>query len=52
MYAALWRMLPGPVWLRVILVLLLVAAVVLALFTWVFPWVDGIVNPIEVTVET
>ena len=52
MYAALWRMLPGPVWLRVILVLLLVAAVVLALLTWVFPWVDGVVNPIEVTVET
>ena len=52
MYGALWRMPPGPVWLSVILVLLLVAAVVLALFTWVFPWVDGIVNPIEVTVET
>ena len=52
MYAALWRMLPGPVRPRVILVLLLVAAVVLALFTWVFRWVDGIVNPIEVTVET
>ena len=52
MYAALWRVLPGPVWLRIILLLLLLAAaVVLALFTWVFPWVDGIVNPIEVTVE-
>ena len=50
MYGALWRVLPGPVWLRIILVLLLVAAVVFALFTWVFPWVDGIVNPINVTV--
>ena len=51
MYAALWRVLPGPVWLRIILVLLLAAAVVFALFTWAFPWVDGIINPIEVTVE-
>ncbi|WP_022892361.1 hypothetical protein [Agromyces subbeticus] len=51
MYGALWRILPGPVWLRIILVLLLVAAAVFALFTWVFPWVDGILNPINVTVE-
>lgn len=51
MYGALWRILPGPVWLRIILVLLLVAGAVFALFTWVFPWVDGILNPINVTVE-
>ena len=51
MYGAIWRVLPGPVWLRLILVLLLAAAVVYALFTWVFPWVDAIINPIEVTVE-
>ncbi|GAA4368643.1 hypothetical protein [Agromyces bauzanensis] len=51
MYAALWRVLPGPARLRVILLLLIAAAVVFALFTWVFPWVDGIVNPFEVTVE-
>jgi hypothetical protein len=50
-YGAIWRVLPGPVWLRLILVLLLAAAVVYALFTWVFPWVDAIINPIEVTVE-
>ncbi|WP_165906056.1 hypothetical protein [Agromyces badenianii] len=51
MYGALWRILPGPVWLRIILLLLLVVAVVIALFTWVFPWADGILNPINVTVE-
>ena len=51
MYGALWRVLPGPVWLRIILMLLLVVAVVFALFTWVFPWVDGLLNPINVTVE-
>ena len=51
MYAALWRVLPGPIWLRIILLVLLIAAVILVLFTSVFPWVDGIVNPIEVTVN-
>ena len=51
MYGALWRVLPGPECLRIILVLLLAAAVVFALFTWVFPWVDAILNPINVTVE-
>jgi hypothetical protein len=51
MYGALWRVLPGPVWLRIILMLLLVVAVVFALFTWVFPWVDALLNPINVTVE-
>lgn len=51
MYGAIWRILPGPIWLRIILALLLIVAAVYALFTWVFPWVDGIVNPIDVTVE-
>jgi len=51
MYGALWRVLPGPVWLRIILLLILAAAVVFALFTWVFPWVDSVLNPINVTVE-
>ncbi|UIP57169.1 hypothetical protein DSM26151_00220 [Agromyces marinus] len=51
MYAALWRILPGPVWFRVILVIAILAGMIFVLFTWVFPWVDGIVNPIDVTVE-
>ncbi|ANS80010.1 hypothetical protein SGUI_2614 [Serinicoccus hydrothermalis] len=37
MYAALWRALPGPVWVRLLLVLLALAAVVVVCFTWVFP---------------
>ncbi|HZK06401.1 MAG TPA: hypothetical protein VFC82_11250 [Actinomycetaceae bacterium] len=37
MYAAIWRALPGPTWLRVIQVAILIAVVVLVLFTWVFP---------------
>lgn len=50
MYAALWRVLPGPVWLRVLLALALLAAVLFVLATWVFPWVDSIVNNQEATV--
>jgi hypothetical protein len=52
MYGALWRVLPGPWWLRLLLLLILIAAVVFALFTWVFPVVDGILNPINVTVDS
>ncbi|WP_169796244.1 hypothetical protein [Sanguibacter suarezii] len=37
MYALLWRALPGPAWVRVILLVLLAAAVVLVCFEWVFP---------------
>lgn len=37
MYGLLWRALPGPVWLRLLIVLALVAGVVAALFTWLFP---------------
>ena len=52
MYAALWRVLPGPgVVAGSSSCCCSSAALVFALFTWVFPWVDGIVNPIEVTVE-
>jgi membrane protein implicated in regulation of membrane protease activity len=51
MYGALWRVLPGPWWIRLLIVLALVAAVVYALFTWVFPWVSQYVNPQDVTVQ-
>lgn len=51
MYAALWRALPGPVWVRILISLVLVAAVLLALVTWVFPWVDQFVAPQDVTVK-
>lgn len=37
MYGLLWRVLPGPALLRVVLLVLLAAAAVTALFTWVFP---------------
>ncbi|WP_180359795.1 MULTISPECIES: hypothetical protein [Miniimonas] len=37
MYAAIWRVLPGPRWLKATQALLLVLAVVAVLFLWVFP---------------
>lgn len=51
MYAALWRVIPGPWWLRVLILLVLAAAVVYGLFMWVFPWVSQFVNPQDVTVQ-
>lgn len=51
MYGALWRVLPGPWWLRVVILLVLAVAVVYGLFTWVFPWVSEFVNPQDVTVQ-
>lgn len=52
MYGALWRVLPGPWWVRTLILLALFAAVLAVLVTWVFPWVDQFVAPTESTVET
>jgi len=51
MYAALWRILPGPWWVRVVILLALAAAVLYALFWFVFPWVSTVVDPQDVTVS-
>lgn len=51
MYAALWRSLPGPLWVRILSVTLIVLAVLSALMFLVFPWVNTFVNTQEVTVE-
>lgn len=40
MYAALWRLLPGPPWVRALTALVLLAAVVAACFGWLFPAVE------------
>jgi hypothetical protein len=39
-YPALWRLLPGPTWLKVVEVLALVALVLWVLLAWVFPAVE------------
>ena len=52
MYAALWHILPGPVWVRILIVLVLLAAVLYALAFFVFPWVDQLTAPAQdVTVD-
>jgi hypothetical protein len=42
MYGFIWRHLPGPLLVRILLALVLVAAVVAVLFLWVFPAVAPI----------
>ena len=51
MYGALWRVLPGPWWLRLLLLLVLLAAVLFVLVEWVFPFVNELVPAPDVTVE-
>ncbi|WP_374312346.1 hypothetical protein [Microbacterium sp.] len=51
MYAALWRVLPGPWWVRVLILLVLAAAVLYGLIFYVFPWASEIINPLDGTVE-
>ncbi|WP_368497884.1 hypothetical protein [Herbiconiux sp. A18JL235] len=52
MYAALWRLIPGPLWLRILIVIVLVVAVLAVLAFWVFPWIDQLTAPSQdVTVE-
>ncbi|MET4702605.1 hypothetical protein [Frigoribacterium sp. UYMn621] len=52
MYGALWRLMPGPLWLRVILIVLFFAAVLAVLVLFVFPWLTTFVNVNDVTVGT
>lgn len=50
MYAALWRVLPGPAWVRLLILLALLAAVLYGLFWYVFPWVAQFITPQESTI--
>ena len=50
MYAALWRILPGPAWVRVLILLVLLAAVLYGLFWYVFPWASQFITPQDSTV--
>lgn len=51
MYGALWRVLPGPWWVRVLILIVLLVAVLYGLVFYAFPWISQIVNPQEVTVQ-
>lgn len=50
MYAALWRILPGPLWVRIVIAVAISAAVIAALMMYLFPWVDSFMTPKDVTV--
>lgn len=52
MYAVLWRVLPGPVALKVVWLVVLLAAVVAVCFEWVFPLVASWMPYDETTVGT
>ena len=45
MYGALWRVLPGPWWVRLLILLVLAAAILALCVYWVFPWLQPIVSP-------
>ena len=51
MYAALWRILPGPLWVRVVTLVALAVLVLTALALWVFPFFDALTAPQQVVVE-
>ena len=50
MYAAIWRFVPGPLWVRILIAVALVAIVLTVLVLWVFPLVNELFVPPEVTV--
>jgi hypothetical protein len=50
MYAALWRILPGPTWLKAVESLALVVLVLVLLMTWVFPTVEPLLPFDDITV--
>jgi hypothetical protein len=45
MYGWIFRALPGPLWMRIILSVVLVLAAVMVLMVFVFPWVSQF-NPL------
>jgi len=44
MYAALWKVLPGPIWARILIVVSGALAVLALLVFFLFPWVDSILT--------
>jgi hypothetical protein len=52
MYAALWRLLPGPAPVKALLALMLAGACVAVLFLWVFPWIEAGLPFGDVTVDS
>lgn len=51
MYAALWRVLPGPWWVRAVILVVAFAAIVVACVLWAFPFIDHFIAPTDSTVD-
>jgi hypothetical protein len=51
MYSALWRVLPGALWLKIVILSGAAIAVISALMFFVFPLIDTAMTVREVTVE-
>lgn len=50
MYAALWRVIPGTLWVKVALLTVSVAIIITALMLFVFPAINAAISVREVTV--
>jgi hypothetical protein len=50
MYAALWRVLPGPRWLKIIEAVTIVILVLSVCVEWLFPWIAATFIQSESTV--
>lgn len=51
MYAWIWRNLPGPLPVRLLVALMLATGIVLLLFSFVFPWAEQALPFLDVTVD-
>ena len=51
MYGALWRVLPGPEWVRAAILVVAAAVVVAVLFEWGFPWLSTFLNLEDQTIQ-
>jgi hypothetical protein len=45
MYVALWKVLPGPTWARILILVAGVLAILALLTFFVFPWADSQLAP-------
>jgi hypothetical protein len=51
MYSALWKILPGPRWARIVQVVVIAVVVLSISVEWIFPWAaDTFIQP-EITVD-
>ncbi len=51
MYGWIWRHLPGNVWVRTLISIVLIVGVVFLLFQYVFPWAEPLLPFNDVTVD-